>query len=488
MAGNNEIEDEHIYCTQTADEVDIEIFEKIKEHFGQLDKQSFIRKVLEQYDGDSEQLNAVRKSMYDYGKSRIEDFPAGHLTERRQRGKTGKPIGEKYAADVYYTYAFIEGIVSMSEFQREVMSKHKMRNQVTLCISNDSCEEHETEPDPNGCDFEEYFKNALSPVYEKLAEIQLTLRRELKIKQSETQSLQLENEKLRQELEACNLEKCRLADSESHLRTEIRFLNQKIKSYDDGNDAKTQIISEVRKLQKTHSSPSKHSQQKSIRHSEKHTSLQKHTSSDASCEEQDNAIDISQQNGTTTKPSSHTVSNHTSYSANKDAQMQNSPSVTYAMVVNSPQENKSCSESKQSHSYNAFTADSKQKSSTLNDVFTNQDRASEVDTDVAAKDNTPNSFKGYTFVRKKHTPSKRVLLANIKARDTTFEKFKEDIVSWCHNKNVNVFSIFLLANHSARRYPTFVICGNIDEKDYNNFWPDTISARDWIVRNETTNR
>lgn len=81
--------------------------------------------------------------------------------------------------------------------------------------------------------------------------------------------------------------------------------------------------------------------------------------------------------------------------------MQNSPSVTYAMVVNSPQENKSCSESEQSHSYNAFTADSKQKSSTLNNVFTNQDRASEVDTDVAAKDNTPNSFKGYTFVRKK---------------------------------------------------------------------------------------
>lgn len=94
MAGNNEIEDENIYCTQTADKVDIEIFEKIKEHFGQLDKESFIRKVLEQYDGDSEQLNAVRKSMYDYGKSRIEDFPAGHLTERRQRGKTGKTIGE----------------------------------------------------------------------------------------------------------------------------------------------------------------------------------------------------------------------------------------------------------------------------------------------------------------------------------------------------------------------------------------------------------
>lgn len=67
------------------------------------------------------------------------------------------------------------------------------------------------------------------------------------------------------------------------------------------------------------------------------------------CEEQDSAVNISQQNGTATKPSRHTVGtcNPKSYSANKDTQMQNSPSVTYAMVVNSPQDNKSCSESKQ---------------------------------------------------------------------------------------------------------------------------------------------
>lgn len=94
MAGNNEIEDEHIYCTQTADEVDIEIFEKIKEHFGQLDKQSFIRKVLEQYDGDSEQLNAVRKSMYDFGKSLMKISQPGILlnvdNEARQVNQLGR--------------------------------------------------------------------------------------------------------------------------------------------------------------------------------------------------------------------------------------------------------------------------------------------------------------------------------------------------------------------------------------------------------------
>lgn len=51
------------------------------------------------------------------------------------------------------------------------MSKYKMRNQVILCILNDLCEEYEIELDFNGCDFEEYFKNVLSLVNEKLVEI-----------------------------------------------------------------------------------------------------------------------------------------------------------------------------------------------------------------------------------------------------------------------------------------------------------------------------
>lgn len=133
--------------------------------------------------------------------------------------------------------------------------------------------------------------------------------------------------------------------------------------------------------------------------------------------------------------------------------MQNSASVTYALVLHSPQENKPCSESKQSQLYNAFTPDSKQKLSTYHslDVYTNRNRASEVDTDVTALGDSLHSFKGYIFVCKKHTPSKRVVLANIKARDTTFGKFKGDIVSWCNNKNVNVLSIFLWANYSPRR-------------------------------------
>jgi hypothetical protein len=99
------------------------------------------------------------------------------------------------------------------------------------------------------------------------------------------------------------------------------------------------------------------------------------------------------------------------------------------------------------------------------------------------------AFTGYTFVRKKRPPSRRVVLANIKARDTTFERVKSDIVDWCGKKNVNVFGIFLLAHHSKRKFPTFVIRANIAEIDYTktqepDFWPETISARDWIVRNE----
>ena len=56
-------------------------------------------------------------------------------------------------------------------------------------------------------------------------------------------------------------------------------------------------------------------------------------------------------------------------------------------------------------------------------------------------------------------------------------------------ENALLFGIFLLAHHSKRKFPTFVIRANIAEIDYiktqePDFWPETISARDWIVRNE----
>lgn len=118
--------------------------------------------------------------------------------------------------------------------------------------------------------------NALILVNEKLTEIQLTLQSELKIKQSGIQSLHLENDKLRQELEACNIDKCRLDDSESHVRSEIRFLNQKMKSYYDGNDANSEIINEVKKLQKTQSLP-KNQQNKKALNIQRNTLLVKNT-------------------------------------------------------------------------------------------------------------------------------------------------------------------------------------------------------------------
>lgn len=46
MAGNSEIEDENIYCTQTADEVDIEIFERLKSILGSLIKSRSFEKSL----------------------------------------------------------------------------------------------------------------------------------------------------------------------------------------------------------------------------------------------------------------------------------------------------------------------------------------------------------------------------------------------------------------------------------------------------------
>lgn len=119
----------------------------------------------------------------------------------------------------------------------------------------------------------------------------------------------------------------------------------KIKLYDDGNDAKIQIINEVRKLHKTQSSPRKPSQQKTY-NIQRNTLLFKNTSAVMHLVKNTQMLLISVSGGTATKPPSHTGSNLPSYSANTDEQMQNSHSVTHAMVVHSHQKYKSCSESK----------------------------------------------------------------------------------------------------------------------------------------------
>lgn len=47
--------------------------------------------------------------MYDYCKSSIEFFKKGNFTERRQRGRTCKTDGVKYAADDYFSESFHSG-------------------------------------------------------------------------------------------------------------------------------------------------------------------------------------------------------------------------------------------------------------------------------------------------------------------------------------------------------------------------------------------
>lgn len=95
---------------------------------------------------------------------------------------------------------------------------------------------------------------------------------------------------------------------------------------------------------------------------------------------------------------------------------------------------------------------------------------------------------GYPPVRGKRR-TKQIVLGNIKALETSFEKVKTEIITWCTEKNVNVSDIFCLRRYSKRRFPTFVIRAKIDFDDYEktkepNFWPKNITVRDWNARTE----
>ena len=82
MLEETEDESDNIYGTQPIEEVDIQIYREIKNQLGQQPKESFIEWLVQKYD-DINELNEVRKSMYDYAKSQSENFPGGFLTERR---------------------------------------------------------------------------------------------------------------------------------------------------------------------------------------------------------------------------------------------------------------------------------------------------------------------------------------------------------------------------------------------------------------------
>lgn len=76
------------------------------------------------------------------------------------------------------------------------------------------------------------------------------------------------------------MEKCRLADSES----KIWYLNQKIKTYDDDELSKTQVIKEIKKLQRAKNTPKKVMESKGAQNTGKHNERQTNTKqNDTSC-------------------------------------------------------------------------------------------------------------------------------------------------------------------------------------------------------------
>ena len=260
-------DDDNVYNTQPVDEVDTEIYDEIKSQLGQNDKETFIDNLLKKYSDDSDQLNEIRQSMYDYAKSTYEEFPGGYLTERRQRGKNGKTVGEKYATDVYYLFAYCEGIVTSTELQREVMSKYKLKNASTSLRDFDQNSDNVESNEKNSTDslysaIMESVRHELIPIQEQLSQIKSAFQVELRSKNHEIRSLRCENDRLQLELSNSNAEKSRLADLEAQSKSEIKFLNQKIKSFDDEYDARTQIMKELKKIQNIQKKQMKQSEMK----------------------------------------------------------------------------------------------------------------------------------------------------------------------------------------------------------------------------------
>ena len=115
-----------IHLTQQVTTVDHEIYDCLKQKLGSLDRQTFESQLLEIYKNNEDELKNVRSSVYDYARHACPDMPEGSLSNRVQRSN-GRSVVQKYAADIYLLYSYIEGSVSSQTLLSEVMSSHRRR-------------------------------------------------------------------------------------------------------------------------------------------------------------------------------------------------------------------------------------------------------------------------------------------------------------------------------------------------------------------------
>lgn len=342
-------------------------------------------------------------------------------------------------------------------------------------------------------DLDIWLKRELLPINDALKELKNLFEAEIRAKNNEIRLLRADNNRLHMEISTCMEEKNRLADSTSQLKSEIKVLRQKQKSCEETNISNDEILKEIKKIQKSQQNIQKTS--KSLHTDYQNTSNNRaehcNASDSPSCKNRRSVIGhmslqeidkpeginqsintevqvpASRHNNETVKEndtSSSMIQTKKSDKTNLQTNIDNQNSIkSYASALTSIEKSEARRESEKT-----------ERSDWLSRKYHNKD--------------TKSAFTGYTFVRGKRR-TQRIVLANIKARGSSFEDVKTEIIKWCEDRGVNVSGIFLLAHHSARKFPTFVIRANIDVDDYEktqtqDFWPDTISVRDWIVRTD----
>lgn len=225
-------DDEPVYRTQNPEQVDRDIYETLFKKYGQLDKKSFIDALSEEYSDEDQNLNEVRFSLYDLAKQKCVHFPPGQLVKRVHRGQNSKTVVGKYASDIYYLYSFIEGLISETVLQNEIMSKSRTRNEQSF-ICTPSKQQSTNENAGLSNDKFGLLFSQLSQINQKLTNEIETLNNKLSdMNDKYEQAINVKNHEIKcksDELERAMCEIQRLRNVESKLKCENNLINDQLK-------------------------------------------------------------------------------------------------------------------------------------------------------------------------------------------------------------------------------------------------------------------
>ena len=235
-------DDEEVSLSQ----IDKSIFDEIRSKAGSLDKAAFCKKIGTLYSNDIEDLNHVRKALYEEARRISVGVPYGMLIKRTNSGNS--TAATKLIEDIYLLSVFhvVDGGFPPSEVKNVLRYRDRLHNADGHILDQSAADENESDNSELHTNLVENVINATECSMSNLFKVISSMRFELLEKMNdletksvlETNKLKCQINTLQNQLRLSN-EQCGMLKSENVVnKTEIAALKKKIEEHDKPNALK----------------------------------------------------------------------------------------------------------------------------------------------------------------------------------------------------------------------------------------------------------